>query len=65
MFDYGTLNDLTEYLATILKLDKIDVEETASENESDTDDLLQQETAEMSDAELEKSLLDELKDAGY
>ena len=65
LFDYGTLNDLTQYLATILKLDRIDVEETASENESDTDDLLQQETAEMSDAELEKSLLDELKDAGY
>jgi len=65
LFDYGTLNDLTEYLATILKLDKIDVEGTANENESDIDGLLQQETAEMSDAELEKSLLDELKDAGY
>ena len=55
LFDYGTLNDLTEYLATILKLDKIDVAGTADEIESETDDLLPQETAEMSDAELESA----------
>jgi len=63
LFDYGTLNDLTEYLAKILEFDEITVADTA--DESNPDDLLQQETANMSDAELEKSLLDELKDAGY
>jgi len=63
LFDYGTLNDLTEYLAKILEFDEITVADAA--DESNPDDLLQLETANMSDAELEKSLLDELKDAGY
>ena len=64
LFEYGTLQDLTDYLCETLELGEpslsVESTETLEENVVSEDEL-----SGVSDSDLEQTLLDELKDAGY